>query len=337
MPSGWCVPAAQWVSAGRFMTFMGGVLVYTTGLTNDTSAADYSPAGAQCEQIMRNWINVKTLVEDKSAWDLPLTKAVWRVYFRERRASKACRRVELEVTLEVGGSKLGVRSRTIRRAASISKWVDLDVTAALQSVWPLHANTSEVIIQTHLRCQACTGRRRNLAFGMVDLRMVAPSERESRKDFQPALALHLRNEASWKSLMDSLELEQARGRTKRSVEDVKKLQASHCRKENYTVQFENIPYLRDVVVLPRSYDIGRCVGLCRYDIDHKDRPKHFITNHGVVMSLLQLNPRGWPGSQEPNVTCVPITYKPVQFIIQRTSAVESVVYRDFAVTECGCR
>ena len=311
--------------------------MYTTGLLNDTLAADYSPTGAQCEQIMRNWINVKTLVEDKAAWDLPLTKAVWRVYLKERRARKACRRAELEVTLEVGGSKLGVRSRTVLGAKSISEWVDLDVTAALQSVWPLQANTSEVIIQTQLRCQACAGRRRNLPFRMVDLRMIAPSERESRKEFQPALALHLRNEASWKSLMDSLELQQARGRTKRSEEDVKKLLASHCRKENYTVQFENIPYLRDMVVLPRSFDIGRCVGLCGYDINPKDRPEHFITNHGVVMSLLQLNSRGWPGSLKPNVTCVPITYKPVQLIIQRASAVESVVYKDFAVTECGCR
>ena len=311
--------------------------MYTTGLMNDTSAADYSPTGGQCEQFMRNWINVETLVVDKAAWDLPLTKAAWRVYLKEKRARKTCRKPELEVTLEVGGSKLGVRSRTVLGAASSSEWVDLDVTAALQSVWPLQANTSEVIIQTHLRCQACTGRRRNLPLHMVDLRMIAPSERESRKEFQPALALHLRNEASWKSLMDSLELEEARGRTKRSEEAVKKLLASHCRKENYTVQFENIPYLRDMVVLPRSYDIGRCVGLCRYDMNHKDRPAHFITNHGVVMSLLQLESRGWPGSLKPNVTCVPITYRPVQFIIQRASAVESVVYKDFAVTECGCR
>lgn len=312
------------------------ILVYTTGLMNKTIVADNIAPSAPCEQVMHNWITVKTLVEDKAAWNLPLTKAVWRVYMQRTRARKACNRVEVLVALNVGGTRLGMRSKkTVVGRTLNSGWVDLDVTTALHSVWPLHANWSETRVQTTLRCpRAC---RRRLPLRMVDLRAMARSERESMMEFQPALALHLRNEESWKSLMQSLELAQTRGRTKRSVDAVKELHASRCRKENYTIEFEDIPYLRDLVILPKSYDVGRCLGTCQYDRDHTGLPEDFITNHGVVMTLLKLNPAGWPGSHEPNVTCVPITYKAVQLIIQRTSAVESVVYANFSVSECGCR
>ena len=324
---------SQWVRV-----IHGSVLMYTrAGLMNNTfAAADVGPS-APCEQTMENRISVKTLVEDKTAWNLPLIKAVWRVYVQKGRVRKACSRAEMEVALKVGGSKLGMESRkTIVHRLAISEWVDLDITAALQSIWPLRANWSEIGVLTSVQCRkACTGRR-SLPLRLIDLRMVAQNVRESMIDLQPVLALHLRNEASWKSLRESLELDWGRVRTKRS-KDVEDLQASHCRKESYNVQFENIPYLRDLVVLPRSYNIGRCVGLCQYDMEHTGRPEHFITNHGLIKTLLLLNPEGWPSSDEPNVTCVPITYKSVQLITRRTSAVESVVYTDFAVSECGCR
>lgn len=305
------------------------------GLADDTYAVDHVPRSTECEQVMYQHVSLKTLIEDKEERNLPLTKAVWRVHVQQVQAEKGCVRAEMEVTLHVGGSRLGAR-RVVLRRPSVSRWIDLDLTAALQAIWPLHANWSEVRVQTSLRCRkACKGI--HLPLRMVDLRMVTGEEREGMIALQPVLALHLRNDEAWKSIRQSLELQEARARTKRSEDAIADLHASHCRKESYTIQFSTIPYLRDVVIIPKEYDIGKCVGLCRYETHRTGRPEHFIKNHGLVLTLLQLNPDGWPGSDEPNVTCVPITYRTVQLIIQKSAAVESIPYVDFEVAECGCR
>lgn len=310
--------------------------LYThAGLEDDIYAADEVPRSSECEQVMYQRISVKTLIEDKEERNLPLTKAVWRVHVQQGQTKKGCGRSVLEVTLDVGANRLGARKVIVHRP-SVSRSVDLDLTTALQAIWPLHANWSEVRVRTSLRCRkACRGI--HLPLRMIDLRMVEREEREGMLALQPVLALHLRNDEAWNSIRQSLELQEARARTKRSADAVAALHASYCRRESYTILFETIPYLRDVVILPQSYDIGKCVGLCRYETDRTGRPEHFIKNHGLVLTLLHLNPEGWPGSDEPNITCVPITYKTVQLIVRRSAAVESVPYVDFEVAECGCR
>lgn len=242
------------------------------GPANDTYAADDVPRSTECEQVMYQQISLKTLNEDKAERNLPLAKAVWRVYVQQGQAGKGCSRVEMEVMLDVDGSRLGARKLVMNRP-TVSRWIDLDLTAIMQVIWPLHANWSEVRVQTSLRCRkACKGI--NLQLRMVDLRLVASEDRQGVLALQPVLALHLQNDVAWNSIRQSLALQEAR--TKRSEVAVADIHASFCHKESYTVQFETIPHLRDIVILPKSYDIGKCVGICCYEADHADQRVYVV-------------------------------------------------------------
>ena len=107
------------------------------------------------------------------------------------------------------------------------------------------------------------------------------------------------------------------------------IKPTHCRRVDYTVDFEKIGW-DDWIVFPMRYNAYRCIGECKVPLMASNKP----TNHAFIQSVLSRN-RPETGIAAP--CCVPSKLQPLSILYYENGKVKQREHEDMVVAECDCR
>ena len=249
----------------------------------------------------------------------PLSKAIWRFHVTKKNVSNSC--LNGIITVEVNFSSLG-RIEKVQESVDFGSslsWIDVNIASIFQRLWPLTNASRHVQLRTSIACtERCS--RAELPVQVTDLRKVLPERRRARYRLQPVLALYQEGAPSMMSLQDASLFEASRRISRRSASN------PSCHLQSYRVAVSKIPGLSHVI-LPKTFDIGVCSGVCSLKSMLTSPQRNYAKNHALMLALLSTS----------SPSCVPVSYNPIQVIAQGSNSLESFPIVDSVATECGCR
>ena len=269
-----------------------------------------------------NTLNLESILNSEERHS-PLSKAIWRFHVTKKNVSNSC--LSGIITVEVNFTSLGriekVQESVDFRSISFS-WIDVNIASIFQSLWPLTNASRRIQLRTSIACaERCS--RGKLPVKLTDLRKVLPERRRARYRFQPVLALYQEGAPATMGLQDAPLFEASRRISRRSVGP------PSCHLQSYRITVSKVRGLSHVI-LPKTFDIGVCSGVCSLKSMLTSPQQNYTKNHALMLALLS-------ASDVPSPSCVPVSYNPLHVITQGPNSLVAFPIKDSVATECGCR
>lgn len=222
-------------------------------------------------------------------------------------------------------------------------WIELNVTEALQALWPPRTNESELVFTITLQVN-CDSRRKVPAL-LVDPAEI-PLQKAKRRarylNLQPMLLVYLDDEVV-KQVVSTEDLQLAEeeadiaeqecdsnGMAKRSTD-------GSCDIEDFEVNFHNVRLYH--ILFPYSYNAKKCSGSCSHTFLKRNR--NLGNNHANILAsaylISQVDSKTVFTHQPKEPCCVPTRYSALSLLVPTENGIDYVLYPAMKVEQCGCR
>ncbi len=110
---------------------------------------------------------------------------------------------------------------------------------------------------------------------------------------------------------------------------------NNCKKIDYNVNFGELGWEK-FIIYPKVFNAYLCSGTCGLEFKRFQRRNTVATtNHAQIMSILEFKK---PGINREMTKCVSTKLKPLTVIfIDEKGLINTKIYEDMIVDECGCR
>ena len=236
-------------------------------------------------------------------------------------------KVNISVYMRREGSSTSVHAgeMAIQVTASSAGWLELNITEGVRSLWPLHANDTNVEISVIFKSDC--HKKSPVIFEDPSTISLSQTKRRKRLNLlQPIFIVHLsdemvkqiiRNESTlsgedyqnYNDDVSHIEGESTTGdrRRKRSL-------PSACNVTNFQLTFSDLHL--NFVLAPHSYNARQCKGSCSHHT--LNRNEGLANNHAKLLAsaslLAQSKPDMFPVQPEPPC-CVPTKYESMTLIL----------------------
>lgn len=107
---------------------------------------------------------------------------------------------------------------------------------------------------------------------------------------------------------------------------------SRCCREEYNLDWDTLGW-SDWVILPKSLEIGRCVGTCDH-VDYKDPLKETKISHKHILKVIET--KYMKDDSDRALCCGPTKSEPARILYTDGKTISMKTLRNARILECGC-
>lgn len=350
----------MYISQAYFIQYL---LLYFVAIVNNEFRPKPVGEGGKCGAISRFLFDWESVA---NSTDISLNKAVIRPYMQvinrlinENEAIP----LNISVSLQLFHRNMPVNSsasspihhfvRTIDVTSNSDGWLELDITAPIQSIWsPTSMQLPIVEITLRMEVDCINHSKVPVQFiNPAEVELYKVSRREKHTKLQPLLVIFLEDKVVKMKLKDENMLKEEEVMEASDGADISRTIANNARRRrsstptcaitDFTVNFTQLGL--DNVVLPVTLNIGQCSGDCSHHaiLEHNQASNHarIIANAKSLNddgSFLSDNSTMYYQNHE-NPCCTPLTYAPAYILLKVSGSYKNQLYLNMIATRCLCK